>query len=177
MNRIVAPVLLSLGAMGLGIMGLGGCQANSTPPDRQLVQVQGAITGHTVAFSLAGVQGRVRLVGLQAPGLNQKPWGPAARDRLEQILKESGQEFFLELAPKAANTPENYQYGYLWRGSTLINAQMLREGHGVAVIRYAKYEQQLVQAQYYARMVGVGIWNREAPLREDPRTPRKATTP
>jgi micrococcal nuclease len=166
---------------------LMACRSGSVVSDRVSVKVERAVSGNTV--EVAG--DRIRLVGVDAPRLGNKPWGPAARDRLNEIIKEAGSDFMLELDEKSVaapkdqpaadgdaepaveqrrSTPDNYKYGYLWRGDTLVNAQLIREGQGVAVTKYAKYEQQLVRSQYYARMMAVGIWSHVSPMRDNSRT-------
>jgi micrococcal nuclease len=168
------------------ILTLTACRSGLVVSDRVSVKVERAVSGNTV--EVAG--DRIRLVGVDAPILGNKPWGPAARDRLNEIIKEAGSDFMLELDEKSVATPptvtngettptsgqqrrtipDNYKYGYLWRGDTLVNAQLIREGQGVAVTKYAKYEQQLVRSQYYARMMAVGIWSHVSPMRDNSRT-------
>lgn len=134
------------------------------------MKVERAVTGNTVEMVALGGTERLRLVGIDAPSLGHKPWGPAARDRLNEIIQEANQDFMLELDNKGTAAPDNYKYGYLWRGDTLVNAQLIREGQGIAVTKYARYEQLLVRSQYYARMMAVGIWSHISPMRNEPRT-------
>jgi micrococcal nuclease len=149
---------------------LTACQTSPPAPDRLAVTVARAVSGNTVELTTPdGVSQRVRLVGIDAPILSHKPWGPAARDRLEEIVKEADRKFQLELDNKSATAPDNYKYGYLWRGDVLINEQLIQEGQGLAITKYSKYEQRLIQAQYYARMMTVGIWSHISPMRENPR--------
>ncbi len=146
---------------------LVACQAPVS--SRQMVTVDRAVSGNTVELTFAGQVQKVRLVGVNAPNLNQKPWGPAAKDRLEAITQEADQKFSLELEPTEPKGTANYRYGYLWRNNTLVNEQLIREGQGLAATQYVlpKYERQLVRAQAYARLMAVGIWSHDAPLRNN----------
>lgn len=149
---------------------LVACQAPDS--SRQMVTVDRAISGSTVELTLAGQVQKVRLVGVSAPTFTQKPWGPAAKDRLEAIIQESDRKFSLELEPTESKGVGNYRYGYLWRNNTLVNEQLVREGQAVAATQYVlpKYERQFVRAQAYARLMAVGIWSHDAPLRSNPST-------
>jgi micrococcal nuclease len=146
---------------------LVACQAPIS--SRQMVTVDRAISGNTVELTLADQVQKVRLVGVTAPGFNQKPWGPAAKERLEAIIQEADQKFSLELEPTEQKSTTNYRYGYLWRNNTLVNEQLIREGQGLAKTQYVlpQYERQFVRAQAYARLMAVGIWNHDAPLRNN----------
>jgi micrococcal nuclease len=159
--RLVAVLLL---------LTVTACRSGSVASEQVAVKVDRAVSGNTVELLALGGMERLRLVGIEAPSLGHKPWGPAARDRLNEIIQEANQDFMLELDPKSAAAPDNYKYGYLWRGDTLVNAQLIREGQGIAVTKYARYEQLLVRSQYYARMMAVGIWSHISPMRDNPRT-------
>jgi micrococcal nuclease len=147
---------------------LAACQAPVS--SKQMVTVDRAISGSTVELTLAGQVQKVRLVGVNAPSFNQKPWGAAAKDRLEAIIQEADRKFSLELEPTEPKGTGNYRYGYLWRDNTLVNEQLVREGQGLAATQYVlpKYERQFVRAQAYARLMAVGIWSHDAPLRSNP---------
>jgi micrococcal nuclease len=147
---------------------LVACQAPVS--SKQMVTVDRAISGSTVELTLAGQVQKVRLVGVNAPSFNQKPWGAAAKDRLEAIIQEADRKFSLELEPTEPKGTGNYRYGYLWRDNTLVNEQLVREGQGLAATQYVlpKYERQFVRAQAYARLMAVGIWSHDAPLRSNP---------
>jgi micrococcal nuclease len=147
---------------------LVACQAPVS--SRQMVTVDRAVSGNTIELNLAGQVQKVRLVGVNAPGFNQKPWGPAAKERLEAIIQEADRKFSLELDPVEPKVATNYRYGYLWRNNVLVNEQLVREGQGLAATQYVmpQYERQFVRAQAYARLMAVGIWSHDAPLRTNP---------
>ncbi len=145
---------------------LVACQSPTAA--RQMVTVDRAISGNVIELTVVSQVQKVRLVGVNTPTFNQKPWGPAAKDRLEAIIQEADRKFSLELEP--AKPQSSYRYGYLWRNNTLVNEQLIREGQGLAATQYVlpKYERQFVRAQAYARLMAVGIWHHDAPLRNNP---------
>jgi micrococcal nuclease len=153
---------------------LSACQAGTSVISKVPVTVDRAVSGNTIELTLDGQAQRVRLMGINAPLLSQKPWGTAAKERLEALT--NNQQFQLELiAPEikknASTTESSTKYGYLWQGDRLINEQLIREGQGLADTRYvnSQYERRLVRAQAYARIMAAGIWSHDAPLRTDPR--------
>jgi micrococcal nuclease len=153
---------------------LTACQAGMPLVSKVSVVVDRAVSGNTIELTLDGQAQRVRLMGINAPLLTQKPWGTAAKERLEALT--SNQQFQLELvAPeikkKGSTAESSTKYGYLWQGDRLINEQLIREGQGLADTRYvnSQYERRLVRAQAYARIMAAGIWSHDAPLRTDPR--------
>jgi micrococcal nuclease len=147
---------------------LVACQAPIT--SRQMVTVDRVNSGNTIELTLAGQVQKVRLVGVNVPSFNQKPWGAAAKERLEAIIQEADRQFSLELEPAEPKGAANYRYGYLWHNNTLVNEQLVKEGQGLAATQYVlpKYERQFVRAQAYARLMAVGIWSHDAPLRNNP---------
>jgi micrococcal nuclease len=157
---------MKINLIGLFLL-LGSCQSVSLPPVKTPVQVDRAISGNTIElFS----KQRVRLIGLDAPSWEQKPWGTAAKERLDAIIQQHKHQLSLELETSDTKATDGRQYGYLWQNNRLVNEQLIKEGHALAVTKYVspRYEQQLVQAQAYARLTGVGIWNQEAPMRTSP---------
>jgi micrococcal nuclease len=144
------------------------CQSPNS--SSQIVTVDRAVSGNTIELNLAGQVQRVRLIGVNAPNLGQKPWGTAAKDRLNAMIQAANQKFSLELEPVEAKAVEGYRYGYLWQDQTLVNEQLVKEGQGLAATRYLqpKYERRFVRAQAYARLMAVGIWSHDAPLRSNP---------
>jgi micrococcal nuclease len=109
-----------------------------------------------------------RLIGIEAPDLDQNPWGGEARDRLQAILAGPG-EVRVEI-----DVQERDRYGrmlvYLWKNGQLVNSLLVKEGFVLASNRAPnlKYSKQITAAQQYARIAGKGIWNPDRPLRLTP---------
>lgn len=119
---------------------------------------------------------RVRLIGIDAPALKQTPWGEESKQYLEQILERSSlspaspaRTAVLELDTQEQDSYDRF-LGYLWRDQTLINEEIAREGQGLVRSPFPniRYESRLESAQQEARLLGVGIWNPDRPLRQSP---------
>ncbi|HEY9298839.1 MAG TPA: thermonuclease family protein, partial [Phormidium sp.] len=110
---------------------------------------------------------RVQLIGVEAPDLRQRPWGEIARDRLQEMIGEKPVllESDLELKDQF-----DRQLAYVWQDGKLLNEQLLREGRALFRPRSLnrKYDQRLERAQEYARVMGLGIWSLDQPLRVRP---------
>lgn len=110
---------------------------------------------------------RVRLIGVEAPDMRQRPWGPEAKQRLEQLI--DGQPVLLESDVESKDTYER-KLAYVWKDGVLLNERLLLEGQGFFQMRSlnTKYAQRLERAQEWARLMGRGIWNPEKPMRLTP---------
>lgn len=157
---------------------LVGCQPNPVPKGIT-VQVQRVVSGQTIDVLNPTRQPalieRVRLIGIEAPNLNQQPWAGAAKNRFEQMI--SGvvnrqfilQPIFLEPDKQEKDTSGRW-LAYVWLNGVLINEQLVKEGFVLASPRSPnnRYDDRLSRAQDYARIMGYGIWNPEEPLRLTP---------
>lgn len=122
---------------------------------------------------------KVRLIGIDAPAWKQEPWFTLAHNALADLL-ESNQPVQLEfdaqpnVVTKAGNT---LQLAYVWKDGVMLNEALLKQGWGLARSRSPnlRYEHRLTQAQERARLLGLGIWNPEDPMRETPEEFRKRT--
>jgi micrococcal nuclease len=130
--------------------------------------------GDTVSVILRGREEKVRLIGIDAPELGQKPWGRKAKKHLEEILSRTGWITLLEF-----DVQERDKYGrllaYLWtRDKKLINLEMLKDGFAVlyTLPPNVKYVEVLRDGQHSARENDLGIWGRDG-LRETPQEYRK----
>ena len=101
---------------------------------------------------------RVRLIGMDSPESQQRPFGPQAREALLRLLPLGTQ---VRLEPDAARVD---QYGrelaYVWSDSTLVNERMVRDGWALVytVPPNVKYADRLLQAQKEARARDAGLW-------------------
>ena len=118
----------------------------------------------------------LRLAGITAPDLDQVPWGPAARDCLNQQVREQTARI------EAIDTNVD-DYGrlwaYVWLGDRLVNQPLLAEGcvyiDEDALVHHSQ-RQDWIHAQERARLLGLGIWNPDQPLRQSPTAFREAQT-
>lgn len=129
--------------------------------------------GDTVTIAIGRKMERVRLIGIDAPELGQRPWGKRAKSHLERMLPR-GESAILEL-----DVAERDKYGRLLgyirtADGRLINLEMVRDGYAVlfTIPPNVRYVNELREAQDAAKMEGVGIWGKER-LSEAPSSYRK----
>lgn len=150
--------------------GLGACQQPDLPQGRVAV-VQYIVNGQTIEVldpnRRPALIERVRLIGLDAPDLEQVPWGSDAKQYLEERLLR--QSVLLETDVEAQDRFER-RLAYVWLGQELINESLIADGYALAVARSPnlKHDPRLTRAQEKARLLGLGIWNPDAPLRTTP---------
>jgi micrococcal nuclease len=130
--------------------------------------------GDTVTVTIGRKKEKVRLIGIDAPELGQRPWGEMAKRHLGKVLDLYGHAVNLEL-----DVQQRDDYGRLLaylrtRDGNLINLQMLKDGYAVlfTVPPNVKHVNELRDAQRYAREKGLGIWGRNG-LKEMPGDYRK----
>ncbi len=142
-----------------------GCQSVTTPKGPK-VNVTRVVSGQSLMVSEAAGTSPVRLLGIDAPDLQQHPWGRAAKNRLKEIIKS--QPVLLEFDQEAEQ--DGRRLAYAWTDGVLLNEQLVKEGYALAVPRSPnhKYDQRLERAQEWARLMGQGIWNPENPMRLTP---------
>lgn len=152
---------------------LTACQSSPKPKGFP-AQVERVVSGHAMEIrrpNLDAIQ-RVRLIGIEAPDLDQEPWGITARDRLEQLVSDATILLESDVAEKDG---ANRRLAYCWRDGVLLNEQLVAEGLALAMVRSPnfKYDQRFAQAQEKARALGLGIWNPDRPMRQTPAEFRK----
>ncbi|NEO97538.1 MAG: thermonuclease family protein [Symploca sp. SIO2E9] len=172
------PLLWRLFIVCCCLLLLGGCQSDNLPKGITL-KVQRVVSGQTLEVlnptQVPPLIERVRLIGIEAPDLRQKPWGLVAKKRLEQIISEARDgQFVLTTVLFEPDIQKQDSFGrslaYAWHNDTLLNEQLVKEGYALAAPRIPnnKYDQRLTRAQEYARIMGFGIWNRGQPMRLSP---------
>lgn len=155
------------GLIALGYsMVLWGCQ--SSPPMGKTVRVVKIVSGNTleVATDHSPAQ-RVRLIGISAPSEEQEPWGMEAKQYLQERLHQEAVTLALD-----GETEDRYGriLAYVWHEGELMNEKLVKEGYALAEERFpnTQYSQRLQYAEQRARMLGLGIWNPENPMRLSP---------
>ncbi|BAZ14298.1 nuclease [Calothrix sp. NIES-4071] len=155
-----------------------GCQPEKKV-DSTLVQVKivRVVSGQTLEVLGMGEQpnliSQLRLIGIDAPDLRQRPWGSDAKENLEALIDSApiSLEFDIQTKDKIGRT-----LAYVWKGKIMLNEQMVKDGHALYVSRFPnhKYDLQLERAQQWSRLMGLGIWNPEKPMRTSPSEFRRA---
>lgn len=149
-----------------------GCQspkkAETVPIQVKVVRV---VSGQTFEVLGMGDQpnliSQVRLIGIDAPDLRQRPWGERSKERLEGLIADQtvNLEFDIEAKDKIGRT-----LAYVWKDGIFLNEQLVKEGQVLFVGRApnSKYDLKLERAQQWARLMGQGIWNPDQPMRVSP---------
>ncbi|WP_442938740.1 thermonuclease family protein [Nostoc sp.] len=153
---------------------LVSCQGkNQLPNNEAQVKIARIVSGQSLEVIGMAEQpnliSQVRLVGIDAPDLRQRPWGEAAKEQLENLIGGAEQsvtlEFDLETKDKIGRT-----LAYVWKNKVLLNEELVKQGNAMFVERSSnhKYDQRLERAQQWARLMGLGIWNPEKPMHLTP---------
>ncbi len=144
------------------------CQSHHQPKGIK-AQVQQVLSGQTLEVLIddSNLRSKVRLIGIQAPDLQQKPWGITAKNILKEWLENK--QIILELG-----TPEEdifkRKLAYVWYQGELINEKLIAQGYVLDAPEYDnnKYNKSCQRAREYARLMGSGIWNNKQPMRQTP---------
>ncbi|MDX2100370.1 MAG: thermonuclease family protein [Leptolyngbyaceae cyanobacterium bins.59] len=174
--RQFLPIALLLGCL---VLLLSACQAPPSPSG-PFVRVERVISGQTL--EILGLKDenttqRVRLIGIEAPDLEQQPWGFQAQARLEELIGSKSRSTFAEPLPLVMletdleeQDSRDRKLAYVWQNGVLLNEQLVAEGLALVSPQApnAKYDQRLMHAQEKARLLGLGIWNPENPMRQTP---------
>ena len=145
-----------------------------TESEAQYVRVVEANDGDTITVLWGGRREKVRLIGIDAPEVEQRPWGQRAKKYLKDLLDASRWAVSIEL-----DVEKKDQYGrllsYVWTSDRrMINVQMLKEGYAMLYTfpPNIRYVDEFKKVQDEARRKGLGIWGK-AGLKETPREYRK----
>lgn len=154
-----------------GYVGKSDGHSSSLPVEAfgKVVAVQ---DGDTLRIVIGQRTEQVRLIGIDAPELHQRPWGQRARRHLKKIL--GGSEVRV-----VTDVEQRDRYGrllaYLWTSDgRFVNLEMVRSGYAMLYTfpPNVKYVDQLKSAQDEAMEKKKGIWGSEG-LRESPSQYRK----
>jgi len=130
------------------------------------VQVLRVVSGQTLEAISMGETLRVRLAGIEAPDIQQHPWGQAAKKHLQAMLSNKTATLELDGQPDRFGR----QWAYVWQNGKLLNEELLKEGYVLWDGRSPdrKYDDRLEKAQAWGRIMGHGIWNDKQPMRQTP---------
>jgi len=164
----------------LGLVWLVGCQtvggSQAVATQSETVKVVRVLSGQTIevldATGRNPLAEKVRLLGITAPDWQeQAAWSNAAKQQLATWIG-TGKTVQLEsdLISHFENRDSNLRLAYVWLDRQLINEKLVAGGYVLAQSRSpnTKYEQRLDYAQEKARLLGLGIWNPDNPMRQDP---------
>ncbi len=144
---------------------LAGCQS-AIKPQGLTVQVKRVLSGQTIEVVSNDKTMQVRLIGIDAPDLQQQPHGQAAKALLTQII--ASKEVLLELDEQKQDDFGRY-LAYVW-SDRLVNEYLVKQGVVIVAVKSPnhKYDTRLVHAQEWARLMEQGIWNPSQPMKLTP---------
>ena len=135
-------------------------------------QVVSVHNGDTITVLIDNRLEKIRLIGIDAPLLDQVPWGVQARDALRGLV--DGKTVRLETD---ITIRDQYKQllAYIYVGDLFINAEMIRRGQAVLypVPPNVTHVDEYREAQTEAREAGRGVWNPDKPLEVQPDCFRK----
>jgi micrococcal nuclease len=145
-------------------------------PQVQVVKVH---DGDTVTLMINGRMRKTRLIGIDAPEMNQRPWGRQAKEHLIDILNHTDWRVTME-----TDVVTTDKYGrslvYLWtKNKELINERMVLDGYAVmfTIRPNITYADRFKKAEQHAREEKIGIWGpnglKEKPIAYKKKHPRK----
>jgi len=142
--------------------------------EQRPVKVGRVHDGDTITVILNRKRERVRLIGIDAPEIRQRPWGILAQKHLEKLLYASNGKIVLEY-----DVEKRDKYGrllcYIFTpDEKMINIQMIKDGYAMllTIPPNVKYVDELKAAQTEARQFKRGIWGSKG-LKENPGDYRK----
>jgi micrococcal nuclease len=148
-------------------------------PALQEVQVIKVHDGDTVTLMINGRMRKNRLIGIDAPEMNQRPWGRRAKEHLIDILNHTD---WLVTMETDVVTIDKYGRSlvYLWtKNKELINERMVQDGYAVlfTIKPNSTYADRFKKAEQDARGEKRGIWGpdglKEKPIEYKNKHPRK----
>lgn len=145
-----------------------------TQQDNEAVPVMFVHDGDTVSMIINKKREKVRLIGIDAPEMGQKPWGEEAKRHLESILQNSEWKVRIEFDVEKTDQYERV-LAYIWTtDKKLVNLMMIKNGYAMlyTVPPNVKYAEEFRKAQVDARKKRLGIWS-DYGLRERPQDYRK----
>lgn len=150
---------------------IGSCHATEIAEQiilsARLVRV---VSGQTIEVTIPERDNktqRVRIIGIDAPKLEDTLWSERVPTRLKELLKgdaiaiAKGDRLTLEIEN---DEPDRYNriFAHVWQDDMLISEQLAKEGYVLANTKYPhRYKDRIFHAQEYARILGYGIWNSE----------------
>ncbi len=163
--------------IGCGML-LISCQSQPTA-NKVRAKVSRVLNGQTIEAILSGTDRpqKIRTIGIEAPDLRQSPWGEAAKQKLQKLIQSRDRTIELEINDLQPDRFERI-WAHVWHNKTLVSETLVKEGYVLADTNYAdKYARRLNYAQEYARLMGMGLWQSDRPMRLTPKEFRSHNYP
>jgi micrococcal nuclease len=157
--KVIAIALFTIASLLYGLMERFG--PGDVGAQRDFVTVEKVYDGDTVGAVVGKHFQKIRLIGIDAPEMGQRPWGRRAKRHIEKLIDRASWRVRIEYDVETRD-----QYGrilaYLWtvRGK-MINNEMVRDGYALLYTfpPNVKHVAELRAAQKLARSEGRGIWS------------------
>ena len=113
--------------------------------------------GGTLTVLIGERKETVRLIGIDAPELDQAPSGLQARDVLRGLVEGKTVRLETDVAVRDQN---KRLLAYVFAGDLFVNLEMLRQGRALVstVPPNVAHEEEYRKAQEEARLAGRGVW-------------------
>lgn len=150
---------LIIAVLTVAVFGLSQCleEKDAPPPpkgERLSCEISKVYDGDTVTASCKTGKLKIRVWGIDAPEMGQKPWGEKSRDVLRSLLPSG---------PITIETITTDRYGRtvarLYDGERDLSLEMVRRGQAVVYERYNK-SKDYKAAQAQAKREKLGIWTK-----------------
>jgi len=121
-------------------------------------QVISVPDGETIMASVDNQQVKVRLIGIEAPELDQSPWGGQAREALARLVQGKPVQLITDIAER---DQDGRLLAYVFVGETFVNLELLRGGMAFIatvppnIAHAEEYQEALKEAQGAGR----GVWD------------------
>lgn len=131
-------------------------------PDKTNGTVLEVHDGDTLSIMIASKVYRARLIGIDAPEMDQRPWGERAKRALRGMLKE-GETVLVETDVERLDRYNRLLVYLFNKEGIFINEKMLFNGYAVllTIPPNVKYVERFVIAEKKARQQKKGIWGRD----------------
>lgn len=130
------------------------------------VRVEKIYDGDTIGVFMNGRFEKIRLTGIDAPEMDQRPWGKRAKKCVESFIADADSRISLEY-----DIERRDKYGrilaYIWtQDGKMINEEMLKKGCAVLFTfpPNVRYAERFRAAQKKAQEHKAGIWGEDGLL-------------
>lgn len=165
---LISCIFILYGVEGTSLSNVGKGAGNT-------VRAEKIYDGDTIGAFINGHFEKIRLIGIDAPEMDQRPWGRKSKECLISLISATDSRIALEY-----DIEQRDKYGrilaYIWtQDGKMINEEMMKKGCAVLFtfppnVRYAELFR---AAQKKAQGHKAGIWG-ERGLQEKPYDYRKA---
>jgi len=156
------------------LCGLMGASSSHSAKDADTVRSEKIFDGDTIGAVVDGRFEKIRLLGIDAPEMDQRPWGKKSRECLKALISAADSRIYIEY-----DIQRRDKYGrilaYIWsQDKRMLNEEMMEKGCAVLFTfpPNVKYAARLRAAQKKAQENKTGLWG-ERGLHESPQDYRK----